>query len=114
MILFIFQERGILKEANLEKRTDHPTPQSENANLSTLGGKSERKQGNNLHKVIKTIAGLKTPKGPERIKGADPSVTPKSDKHQEERKLMSSPLESNAIQRLEKFRKMNSVKKNQG
>ncbi|KAK6159170.1 hypothetical protein DH2020_006484 [Rehmannia glutinosa] len=42
-------ERGILKEANLERRTtDHVAPPSESATLSTLGGKLQRKQGNDI------------------------------------------------------------------
>ncbi|KAI3445844.1 hypothetical protein Pfo_002509 [Paulownia fortunei] len=98
-------ERGILKEANLERRTDPLAPQSESANLSTLGRKLQRKQGNDIQKAS-MVVGLKIPKGQERSKAAA-SVTAESNKHQE-RKLMSSPLESNAIQRLEKFRKIKS------
>ncbi|KAK4438035.1 hypothetical protein Salat_0137600 [Sesamum alatum] len=94
-------ERGILKEANLEKRNDSLAPQTESANLSTPGGKLQRKQGNDIQKGSK-IVGLKISRA-ERSK-AVASVTPESNKHQEP-KPMSSPLESSAIQRLEKFRK---------
>ncbi|KAL7157011.1 hypothetical protein ABFS83_02G048400 [Erythranthe nasuta] len=100
-------ERGILKEANLEKRNDPlAAPQSETANLSTLCGKlQQRKQGNTT-----TLGVVKTPKKQERLKEAA-SATAESD---------TQKPTSDAIQRLEKFRKMNSptlknsVKKLQG
>ncbi|XP_011088016.1 uncharacterized protein LOC105169333 [Sesamum indicum] len=95
-------ERGILKEANLEKRNDSLAPQTECANLSTPGRKLQKKQGNEFQKGSK-IAGLKISQAQERSKVVA-SVTPESNKHQEP-KPMSSPLESRAIQRLEKFRK---------
>ncbi|KAK6158260.1 hypothetical protein DH2020_005574 [Rehmannia glutinosa] len=97
-------ERGILKEANLERRTtDHVAPPSESATLSTLGGKLQRKQGND-------IQGLKIPKGQEKSKAASSvTTTPESKKHQERKVITScSPIESTAIQRLEKFRKIKS------
>ncbi|KAL6517549.1 hypothetical protein OROMI_033250 [Orobanche minor] len=92
-------ERGILKEANLEKRTGHVGSQSESATLSTLSGKLQMKQGN-VDQCIKTL------KGQERSKlGAAATVTPESKKHRD-RKPTGSHLESNAMQRLEKFRKI--------
>ncbi|KAK4380846.1 hypothetical protein Sango_3024800 [Sesamum angolense] len=95
-------ERGIFKEANLERKNDSPAPQTECANLSTPGRKLQRKQGNDIQKGSK-IVGLKISQAQERSKVVA-SVTPESNKHQES-KPISSPLESSAIQRLEKFRK---------
>ncbi|KAL9174377.1 hypothetical protein ABFS82_02G049200 [Erythranthe guttata] len=105
-------ERGILKEANLEKRNDPlAAPQSETANLSTPCGKlQQRKHGNHdIQKGNTTILSvIKTPKKQERSAA---SPTAESDKQK--------PT-SDALQRLEKFRKMNSptlknsVKKLQG
>ncbi|KAL0334999.1 UNVERIFIED_CONTAM: hypothetical protein Sradi_4711800 [Sesamum radiatum] len=95
-------ERGILKEANLERRNDSLAPQTECANLSTPGRKLQRKQGNDIQKGSK-IVGLKISQAQERSKVAA-SVTPESNKHQES-KPISSPFGSSAIQRLEKFRK---------
>ncbi|KAL6545856.1 hypothetical protein OROGR_009730 [Orobanche gracilis] len=92
-------ERWILKEANLEKRTNHVGSQSESATLSTLSGKLQMKQGN-VDQCIKTL------KGQERSKlAAAATVTPESKKHRD-RKTTGSRLESNAMQRLEKFRKI--------
>ncbi|KAL6494623.1 hypothetical protein OROGR_031423 [Orobanche gracilis] len=91
-------ERGILKEANLEKRTDHVGSESESATLSALSGKLQMKQGN-VDQCIKTL------KGQERSKlAAAATVTPESKKHRD-RNPTGSQLGSNAMQRLEKFRK---------
>ncbi|KAL8541674.1 hypothetical protein ACS0TY_002803 [Phlomoides rotata] len=99
-------ERGILKEAILERRTDSLTSQSETANVSTPVGKLQRKQGNDIQKGSIHI-GLKTPKEQERSKAARVLVTPESNKHKE-RKQLSFPHESSAMQRLKRFRKTTS------
>ncbi|CAA0806751.1 Unknown protein [Striga hermonthica] len=100
-------ERGILKEACVEKRTDrllaHPT---QRATSNTLSLKLHGKPHND-------IQGLKMPKRQERSKSVASSIAPESEKHQEKKKVIaSSPLKSKAMQRLEKFRKISSsVKK---
>ncbi|PIN04514.1 hypothetical protein CDL12_22954 [Handroanthus impetiginosus] len=103
-------ERRILKEANLEKRTDPPAPQSETVNLSTPGGKLQKKQGNDIQKRS-AVAGLKISRGQEGSK-AMASVTPPPQRKRSltrlELKPKSSPRESSAAQRLEKFRKIKS------
>ncbi|KAH6789881.1 hypothetical protein C2S51_004887 [Perilla frutescens var. frutescens] len=94
-------ERGVLKEAILDRRVDPVVRQNENANASTQVGKLQRKHLNDIQKGSAVVV-LKTRKGKERSKTAA-SMTPESNKKSQERKLMS-----NAMQRLEKFRKLTS------
>ncbi|KAL3843820.1 hypothetical protein ACJIZ3_001223 [Penstemon smallii] len=107
------EERGILKEANLEKRTNS-LAQSEPANLSTTttrGEKLQGKQTNDVQQKGKNMI-VKTPKRQERSNVEAASVTPQS-RHslahqQQQQKPMNSPLKSSSIQRLEKMRKIRS------
>ncbi|KAL3621036.1 hypothetical protein CASFOL_035948 [Castilleja foliolosa] len=88
-------ERGILKETKLERRTNHVAPQTESA---TLSGKLQMKKQVNDN----NIRGLKIPKGLERSKPAvAAAVTPESKKRRD----------GNAMQRLEKFRKTSCLQK---
>ncbi|KAL3614404.1 hypothetical protein CASFOL_042478 [Castilleja foliolosa] len=92
-------ERGILKETKLERRTNHVASQNESVTLSSTALSSVKpkpqmkKQGNDNN----IERGLKIPKGPGRSKpAAAAAVMPESKKHSD----------GNAMQRLEKFRKV--------
>ncbi|XP_073273388.1 uncharacterized protein [Primulina huaijiensis] len=92
-------ERGILKEATLERRATLMASQNESSNPSTLGGKLQMKQGSDNQRGRST-------------------TTIKQQNHHysayQEPKQMSSPLKSNSTQRLEKFRKIASPVQPQG
>ncbi|KAL1534463.1 hypothetical protein AAHA92_30638 [Salvia divinorum] len=93
-------ERGILKEATLDRKVVVDPSQCENANVSTPGGKLQKKNASDIQKGSTAVV-LKTPKRQERLKSA-PSMTPESNISKEQK------VKSNAMQRLEKFRKLTS------
>ncbi|XP_047983331.1 uncharacterized protein LOC125224033 [Salvia hispanica] len=95
-------ERGVLKEATLDRRVgvDSPASQCENTNVSTPGGKLQKKNASDIQKGSPAVVS-KTPKRQERLKSAAP-MTPESNKPKEQK------VKSSAMQRLEKFRKLTS------
>ncbi|KAL2477408.1 hypothetical protein Fot_46422 [Forsythia ovata] len=101
-------ERRMHKEANLERKTNFQSPQNESAVSKLLAGKSQIKE-NDIQKESKMIAVQKLLQGQERVKTAATAMPQRSrvSRHQEPM-TTTSPLQSNAIQRLEKFRKMRS------
>ncbi|KAL2455664.1 hypothetical protein Fot_57369 [Forsythia ovata] len=120
-------ERGILKETNLERKINLTAPQNESSVSTTLGTILHRKQGNDQrnerppeqHKKGKDDMHEGSEKAAEKIRQSDSrrvrykttaTITPQRlnlSKHQEP-KPRTSPLESKAIQRLENFRKIKS------
>ncbi|KAG6409080.1 hypothetical protein SASPL_132111 [Salvia splendens] len=95
-------ERGVLKEATLDRRVgvDPPASQCENANVSTPGRKLQKKNASDIQKRSPAVVS-KTPKRQERLKSAA-SMTPESNRSKEQK------VKSSAMQRLDKFRKLTS------
>ncbi|KAG6406713.1 hypothetical protein SASPL_134322 [Salvia splendens] len=88
-------ERGVLKEATLDRRVavDSPASQCENTNVSTPGGKLQKKNKSDIQKGSPAVVS-KTPKRQERLKSAA-SMTPESIKSKEQK------VKSSAMQRVE-------------
>ncbi|XP_051136018.1 uncharacterized protein LOC127254782 [Andrographis paniculata] len=95
-------ERGILKEANLERRTDIPIPQNGTSHSNAPNTKLQQseRRGSIQKKKVNADQNL-VAKG--RLQKSEATHATQEDNKHKEAKPMSSPLE-----RLEKFRKMKS------
>ncbi|KAL2460354.1 hypothetical protein Adt_43774 [Abeliophyllum distichum] len=102
-------ERRMHREANLERKTNFQFPQNESAVSKLLAEKSQIKEVNDIQKESKMIVVQKFLQGQERVKTAVTAMPQRSRVSRlQEPMTTTSPLQSNATQRLEKFRKMRS------
>ncbi|CAI9765414.1 unnamed protein product [Fraxinus pennsylvanica] len=98
------------EEANFERKMNFQSHQSASAVSTLSAGNQQIKEVNNIQKESKMIVVQELLQGQERVETASTATPQRSrDPRHQESTPTTSPLQSNAIQRLEKFRKMRST-----